>query len=259
MFDIYLNDEIKFLAFSIVVMRILSTLVNLPLFDSAAIPIRIKVLFSFLLAYAFNYQLGPIIEKELYTFGQDNLYLIFTYHILVGLLIGFILKVILVTLAASGSIISQEMGLGAINMFDPSMEKSVGPFEKIHYWMLVIFLINLDGLLPLLKGVVYSFQRINLIQYPFNATFINDILNFFYDIFLSSLLISIPFIFINMAMLFLLGVIARAIPQINVLVVSFALSIILGITSYYITFEELSQKVFEDYTHYLGLWFNFMN
>ncbi len=80
----------------------------------------------------------------------------------------------------------------------------------------------------------------------------------FKSLFVSSILLASPLIFTNMLIMTVLGIIARTVPQMNVIMVSFAVTIGLGLIVFVATSDEFFHIAYKLYTSKLGEWFNFV-
>ena len=80
----------------------------------------------------------------------------------------------------------------------------------------------------------------------------------FKNIFLSSLLLASPLIFCNIFIMSVLGIIAKLVPQMNIIMVSFVVNIGLGLLIFLSCSEEFFQVAFKIYTDGLGEWFQFI-
>ena len=62
------------------------------------------------------------------------------FYAVLSLLIGYLVKCMMNLFTASGSLITQQIGFGAVAYFDPSTAQRVGPFEKLFngQWSLLL-------------------------------------------------------------------------------------------------------------------------
>ena len=81
----------------------------------------------------------------------------------------------------------------------------------------------------------------------------------FKSIFISSLMLATPMIFVNIVINSVMGIVSRAVPQMNVISVSFAVNIGLGLLVFVAGSEEFFQTCFRLYTEKLGMWFQFVS
>ena len=233
-------------------------IVQLPLFEDTSIPVIIKVLASLVLSYAFF----PLVQNSLLNdvahIGENSFWLLSVFYALTGVMIGFFVKAIMHLYTAAGSIITQQAGFGAVRYFDPTAGQQIGPFEKLISLTILVFIITSGALLPMLKGIVASFASINIINFSLIAKFPIYFLELFKSLFLSALLLASPIIFVNMLVMSILGIVARTVPQMNILMVSFVVNIGLGLLVFATSSSEFFGVAFKIYVEKLGNWFQFM-
>ena len=80
----------------------------------------------------------------------------------------------------------------------------------------------------------------------------------FKAVFISSLMLASPMIFVNIVINGIMGIVSRAVPQMNVISVSFAINIGLGLLVFVVGSDEFFQTCFKIYTEKLGNWFQLM-
>ncbi|HXH75837.1 MAG TPA: flagellar biosynthetic protein FliR [Bacteriovoracaceae bacterium] len=257
--NITLSDQLTFMAFWLSFSRWLAVLSQLPLFDNASVPSMVKVLTSFLVAFAFFPHLQGTLLAEINAVGVENIWILVMYHTTAGLIIGFLVKIIMSLFVATGSILTQQIGFASVSYFDPTQGQQVGPFERLVEWTLVIIILSSGALVPMFKGVFQSFFTINF----FNADKLlktpEYFVLFFKSAFSASVLLAGPLIFANLLMNLVMGIIARTIPQMNVLMVSFVVNIGLGLLLFMGIAEEFFQVSYDLYLEKLGEWYLFIS
>ncbi|MEX0799535.1 MAG: flagellar biosynthetic protein FliR, partial [Bacteriovoracaceae bacterium] len=162
MINIAVTDYNVLIAFWLVFTRWTAILVQLPLFDNTSVPNVVKVLMSVMISYAFFPVVKGAMVQEILAVGPENFWYLTIFHTVVGVLIGFLVKSIMNLFVASGSIMTQQIGFGAISYFDPSHQSQVGPFEKIIEWTIIIMILTSGALLPMFKGVINSFFSVTM-------------------------------------------------------------------------------------------------
>jgi flagellar biosynthesis protein FliR len=258
MINLQITDYSVILAFWLSFTRWLTILFQIPLFDSTAIPGIVKTLAILVITYAFFPYVQPMIMKDIAFVGPENFWYLTIFYTIVGLLIGYIVKSIMGAFLAGGSVITQQMGFGAIRYFDPNAAQSIGPFEKIIQWTLVVLILSSGALIPMFKGVIATFHSFHLYDLGKFAKSPEFFLEFFNSLFLAALMLSTPLIFTNILIMVILGIIARTVPQMNVLMVSFVVNIGLGLLVFIAISDEFFQVAFRIYTEKLGQWFQFV-
>jgi flagellar biosynthetic protein FliR len=220
---------------------------------------NVKVLTSLLLSYAFFPEVSASLRNEVLVVGQDHFWYLTMIHTGIGLFLGFILKSFLISFSSAGSLISQQMGFGAIRYFDPMSESQVGPFEKLIQWTLLVLIISSGALLPMFKGIYLSFFSINTLSMTRFSQSPDMILELFKNLFSISILLASPIMFLNLMINAVMGIISRTIPQMNIISVSFAINIGVGLVVFAISSDEFFHVAFKLYVEKLGTWFQFVS
>jgi flagellar biosynthetic protein FliR len=257
--NVTISDQTLFLAFWLSFSRWLAVLMQLPLFDNVAVPSLIKLLASFLITFAFFPNLSGTLVAEINSVGMNNVWVLTMFHTTIGLIIGFLVKSIMSLFVSTGSILTQQIGFNSVSYFDPTQGQQVGPFERLIEWTLLILILSSGALVPMFKGVFQSFSVISFLNSTKMMKSPEYFVLFFKSAFSASILLAGPLIFANLLMNLVMGIISRAVPQMNVLMVSFVLNIGLGLLLFLGIVEEFFQVSFDLYIEKLGNWYQFLS
>jgi flagellar biosynthetic protein FliR len=258
MLDLQITDYPTLIAFWLVFSRFLAVIIQLPLFEDMPVPMTLKTLMGVILSYAFfPYVQGEVLKDVAYL-GVENFWYLTIFYTVTGLVIGYLVKSIMSIFTSAGTLITQQVGFAAVSYFDPSSAERVGPFEKLIQWTLLILVVSSGALYPMFKGIFGSFFSMNLQDLGQMANVTPYFLNLFKSIFVSSIMLATPLIFTNMLIMVVLGIIARTVPQMNVLMVSFVVNIGMGLLVFAATSDEFFEVAFKLYTEKLADWFNFV-
>ena len=258
MIQVQIVDYYALIAFWLSFTRWAAVIVQLPLFDNTAVPNMIKVLSTLVISYCFYPYTKSYIIQDITHFGLDNFWILTIFYTVVGIVIGFFVKAIMNIFVAGGSIITQQVGFGAVRYFDPSAGQQTGPFEQLIKWTVIILVISSGALLPMFKGVVTSFSTMQMVKVGAFAHSADYFIQMFKAIFNSALLLASPMIFTNVLIMSVLGIIARMVPQMNVIMVSFVINIGVGLLVFSANADEFFQVAYKMYVDQLGQWFNFI-
>ncbi len=252
-------DHTAFLAFWLSFSRWIAVLFQLPLFDNVAVPNLVKVLASFVISFAFFPDLRGTLVAEINMVGVDNIWILLMFHTTTGLIIGFLVKSIMTLFVSAGSILTQQIGFASVSYFDPTQGQQIGPFERLIEWTLLILILTSGALVPMFKGVFQSFYSVNFLNADKMLKTPEYFVLFFKSAFSASILLAGPLIFANLLMNLVMGIVARTVPQMNVLMVSFVVNIGLGLLLFLGISEEFFQVSFDLYVEKLGYWFQFLS
>lgn len=258
MVSISITDLPVLIAFWLTFTRCLAVLFQIPLLDNASVPVPVKVLFSFLVTYAFFPHVKADMLKDIYSVGVDNFWYLTIIHTIIGLIIGYFVKALMLIFISTGTILSQQIGFAAVRFFDPTIGEQIGPIEKIIQWTLLILILSSGALLPMFKGLFISFHTISADTLGKFAASPQYFIDFFKSIFVTSILLASPIIFTNLMMNLVMGIIARAVPQMNVLMVSFVVNIGLGMFVFLTISDEFFHEAYKIYVEKLADWFQFV-
>ncbi|PLS16690.1 flagellar type III secretion system protein FliR [Bacillus sp. M6-12] len=218
-------DELipKFSVFLLILVRIASFFVTMPIFSYRTIPASHRIGISVFLAWVMYYTVdAPILEIDAAYF------LLILKEALVGLLIGFVSYMILSAIQIAGGLIDFQSGFAIANVIDPQTGVQSPLMGQYLYTIALLFLLAADGHHLLMDGIFYSYQFIPLDQawIPFgDENLLEFVVNAFNRSFIISFQMSIPVV----GSLFLvdlgLGIVARTVPQLNIFVVGMPLKV----------------------------------
>ena len=191
--------------------------------------------------------------------GVDSFWYLTIFNTVVGLVIGFLVKSIMAIFISTGAIITQQIGFNALSYFDPQAGSPIGPFEKLIEWTVLMLIITSGALLPMFKGVISSFSTIHIYNLGKMAHSMDFFMILFKSVFISAIMLASPMIFINLVINAVMGILSRAVPQMNVIAVSFAVNIGLGLLVFAVGSDEFFATCFRLYTDRLGDWFHFLS
>lgn len=258
MISIAVTDYPLIIAFWLAFTRWATILMQLPIFDNLSVPTVVKILSSLVITYAFfPFVKGPILQ-DLQTYGTDAFWYLTIFNALVGLFIGFLVKSIMNLFVAAGAIITQQIGFASVSYFDPTFETQVGPIEKIIQWTVLITILTTGALLPMFKGVLNSFFSITFLNIGKFGSIHIFYHSFFKGAFEAALLLSTPILFTNLVLNMVMGIVARTIPQMNIIMVSFVVNIGIGLIVFFAVSEEFFHVAYKMYVDRLGDWFQFV-
>ncbi|RFU71301.1 flagellar type III secretion system protein FliR [Peribacillus saganii] len=218
-------DELipQFSAFLLILVRIASFFVTMPIFSYRTIPASHRIGISVFLAWIMYYTVdAPILDID------ATYILLILKEALVGLLIGFVAYMILTAVQIAGGLIDFQSGFAIANVIDPQTGVQSPLMGQYLYTIALLFLLAADGHHLLLDGIFYSYQFIPLDKawIPFgNEDLLEFVVSAFNQTFIIAFQMSIPVV----GSLFLvdigLGIVARTVPQLNIFVVGMPLKI----------------------------------
>ena len=198
-----------------------------PVFSRKEIPALVKIPVAILITGL----ILPLLSPEKVMSECDSFALSLFLNIVVGAIIGYMARLIVIAIDCGAEMINMQMGLTSATTLDPSSSSQVSILSNIISLMGLLIFINLGGIFWLFKALMHSFEifPIYAVHIPLEHLARMDLL-----IKLSSntlymgLQIASPILLATLAQDIILGVISRTAPQVNVFQLSFLFKPVLG-------------------------------
>ncbi|KLN96290.1 flagellar biosynthetic protein FliR [Moellerella wisconsensis] len=208
-----------------IVVRLLAFMTIAPLFSEKAFPKKIKLL----LALSISILVFPNITTNKTAILSLEGVMIIILQMIIGLLIGFALQFMIVTVKYIGELIGMQMGLSFAMFVDPSGGPNMPVISRFLNLIFILLLFSFNTHLWFLYLLVDSFNVIPISSIPLNKQGIWLIIQSAGYIFLYGLLFSLPFIFTLLMINIALGILNRMTPQLSVFVIGFPITMLSGI------------------------------
>ncbi len=198
-----------------------------PIFCRKELPSLVKLAIALLITV----MIIPLFDPKMVLEKVDSFGLSILLNVVVGAIIGYMARLIVIAVDCGAEMINMQMGLSSATTLDPSSSSQVSILSNIIALMGLIIFIQLGGIYWLFKALMKSFEVFPL--YAVNIPLVKlarmDLL-----IKLSSntlymgLQIAAPILLATLCQDIILGVISRTAPQVNVFQLSFLFKPVLG-------------------------------
>lgn len=215
----------NFQKFLLVFSRIMGLILTAPFFASASVTNRVKLSLAFILTgvvFPLVYQFLPMIPNNIILFsmlaiGQG----------LIGAAIGIFLRIYFSVFQLAGQFFTVQMGFGASEVFDPMSQISLPLMGQYLYLAAILVFVTVNGPMFIIKDIFVSFKMINFSNIQNGKLLFseNGIITIFTKLFIVSLRISLPIIGTLLLVSISMGLLAKAAPQMNLLMIGFPISI----------------------------------
>lgn len=225
--NLYQFPEGQILAFALVLLRVLAFFIAWPVFGTQLVPNSVKIL----LAIIFSLTVFPALHfsnPELLTMG-DNLILLVVRESAIGLVLGFSLRAFFYAISVAGEITSVTMGINSAQLFNPASGENSNVFEQFQLVLATLFFLTINGHHLFIQGLAHSFELIPVSSVGFNYKAFAGFSTIAQKTMLMGLKMSAPVLVAVLMANLSMGIVGRAVPQINVLVTSFPVTIMVGI------------------------------
>ncbi|CEN25019.1 bifunctional flagellar biosynthesis protein FliR/FlhB [[Clostridium] sordellii] len=151
-----------------------------------------------------------------------------------GLVLGYITSICINSLKIAGSLIDQQLGLSMVNIYDPNSKDNTTLIENMVYWIGIMVFFTMNGHHKLIAGISQSFKLVN-VGSPILTNNYGYIVNIFIQCFVIGFKIAVPIILALIITDFIMGLISRSVPQLNVMIIGMPLKILVGIMFFVIS------------------------
>lgn len=205
--------------------RILALVSSAPILGNPSIPVRVKVGLAVVLTLVLAPILGsmPAVEP-----GSAIGILILAQQIVIGVAIGFTMRIIFTAVEMAGNIAGMQMGLGFATFFDPQNAAQIPVVGTFLGLLATLLFLALNGHLYMIEVLAQSFQALPVAAQPFSAAGWRALAGWGGEIFLAGLLLSMPIMAALLITNLALGIMTRAAPQLNVFSVGFPITLAAG-------------------------------
>jgi flagellar biosynthesis protein FliR/FlhB len=220
-----------FMAVLFIFLRMVTFFTLVPVFFPKGTPNTLKVLFTVMISFI----LVPGISAVGITAAINDNYILATYcinEIITGLTLGYLTSICFNIIRMAGQLMDMQMGFAMLSMFDPTSNSNVTLIERLVYWVSLIMFFIVDGHHMLIRALTESFNTVGLGLSVLSQDTVMYIVNTFIQYFVIGLKIAIPIVLIIIITDLTLGLIARTVPQLNVMVLGLPVKILVGLTCF---------------------------
>jgi flagellar biosynthesis protein FliR len=220
-------DPIKFQAFLFIFFRISGLIMVAPIFSNRNMPVMAKIGFIFFLSViVFGFTSSDNLSAQ-----PSDLMFLFSIikELAVGFCIGFAARLIFAGIQIAGQLVDYQMGFGFVNVVDPESKLQVPLMGQYLYIISILIFFLINGHHWMIRAVVKSFQDIPLGAFVFRPGLVADFINMVTGIFVVGFKLAAPLALLLFLVDLAYGIIARAVPQANIMVVGFPVKIGLGL------------------------------
>ncbi|MBK6631484.1 MAG: flagellar biosynthetic protein FliR [Betaproteobacteria bacterium] len=212
-------------AFLFPLARIFGLLATAPLFNNAAIPMRIKLVAGLAITFAVAPALPtfPPVAPASWT-GLA----IFVQQGQIGIALGFTMRLVFAGIDLAGELIGLQMGLGFAVFYDPLNATQLPIVAELAGLIALLIFLALDGHLMTLALLAESFSVLPVGATSLQAVGWETILRSGATIFSIGVLLALPLISALLIANVALGVLTKVAPQLNLFAVGFPLTLMAG-------------------------------
>lgn len=212
--------------FILVFIRVTALIVSSPIFGRKNIPNALKIAFCVVITYVIFTSTPEIVQINYRNFLEFALLCI--KELLFGLVLGYVTTLFFAIVQTSGQVMDMQMGFGMVNVFDVQSNISIPITGNLLYTIMLLIFFIVNGHLRLIYIIQSTFANIPVGSVTLSPVIGLVALDVFVLAFMLAINVAMPMMAAGLMGEVVLGVLVRAIPQLNVFVVGIPLKIFIG-------------------------------
>ena len=216
------------LLFTLLVARASGLIVAAPFLGERIVPRKVKILFAIALAFLM-YSTDPVAPEV--PAGLPGLVFLAGAELTVGLVIGFLTRLLLLAFEMAGQVVAIQMGLAVAQVFDPINSTRQNILGRWMWLVGMACFLGMGGHHFLLRALAGSLDILPVGQGLLNHATVELMVRSSGESLATALSIAAPAIGVLLLTSLGLGILARTVPQINVFIVGFPVKIAAGIAA----------------------------
>lgn len=205
--------------------RILGVIAAAPIYSHTAIPNQVKLGLGIILTLIIVPTLAPIPHFEIFSFQG---LLILVQQLVIGLAIGFSMRLVFSAVELAGQLVGMSMGLGFASFYDPQSQGQSTAVNQFLVLIAMLIFLSLDGHLLIITAVANSFETMPVAVGgsgidPFKIAMWGE------TIFSSGLMLALPAVTALLITNMALGILTKTAPQLNLFGIGFPVTLSIGL------------------------------
>lgn len=218
--------------FFLVLVRMTGLFVITPVFGRKNMPAYIKIGFAFFSAVIVlaAKKFDPVYYNSFLEFG-----LLIAVEFIVGIALGFVSYMMFSAIYVAGQLIDMQIGFGMINVINPMHDIQVPITANFYHIVAVLVFLVIKGHQMVIKALYDSYRFVPIGGAVFDERITGDMIRLFGNVFTTGFRIAAPITASILVANVALGVMSKAVPQMNIFVIGMPVKILLGIIVMLIT------------------------
>jgi flagellar biosynthetic protein FliR len=221
-----LDDLLPFIpTFVLVFFRLAGMMLFAPLFGSSRIPRRVRALLVAVLAMSVTGNLGRAAQMPETTWG---LAAAIGGEMVFGLAMGMVLSLVFIAVQWAGELIGQQMGFNLSEVFDPQFGSQGSLIGDLYFMLTLVVFLTVGGHHAMLEGVRASFDHLPLLSAGLDVKLFDLLAGLLGTATSLAIRLAAPMLVTMLIVDLTLGLIGKAVPQMNVMSAGLSLRAAVG-------------------------------
>lgn len=243
----------------LVIFRIGGLFVYAPVLGSNLVPVRVRVSLAILLGLA----VYPLLASTHFADLSLQLHMwtlapLIALEVLLGVVIGFAAMLPLVAVQVGGLVMSQQMGLGFAQFYNPAMDDEADILGQMLFFMALAGFLLMGGHEGMFLAILHSFEHVPLAMATVDGNMLTLIAGLMLAAFEVALRVAAPLLALIFLQSVAMGFIAKTVPQLNILSLGFPLRILAGMAIIAGGLVVINEVVIEGVEHMFDAVFNWI-
>jgi flagellar biosynthetic protein FliR len=218
----------NFVGILVVFTRVTGIFIFNPILGRATVPMRVRVAMSIVLTFVMLYAMGDTIG---YIPGSvPEFVFVLVFESALGFIFGFIVNMVLTVIIFAGKIIDNQMTIALSEIMDPTIGAAMPITANLFYYLFILYFFVTGGHLSYINLFYLSYQLIP-IGFEFSLSWVSMtgiIVEFFAEILILAVKMAMPIIAAELILQICVGVIMKAVPNIQIFVINIHMKILMG-------------------------------
>ena len=205
--------------------RILGLIAIAPPFGNNSVPVQVKLLLGVMLALIVAPTIAPLTHADPMSISGI---MILMQQLVIGMAMGFMVRVVFAGIEMAGEVIGLTMGLGFASFFDPQTQGRTSAISQVLVLISTLLFLTLNVHLSVFAALVESFKTIPISTALTMGFSFQKLAIWGEQIFIISMRLSLPIVAALLITNIALGILTRAAPQLNLFGIGFPITIGVG-------------------------------
>jgi len=213
--------------FFLVFLRVGAILMTIPVFESRSIP----QVFKLALAFATSLILFPLLELSPVPVSGNIIGLAIgaAGEILLGLVIGFSVKLIFAGIQLAGQMAGYQMGLAIANVMDPADSQQIPILAQFNNLVALLIFLSINAHYWFIRALTQSYRLVPPFNFNIDGSLMEHLLQLAGNMTVLGIQVGAPVTAAVLVTTVAFGLVARTVPQMNVFIVAMPLKIGVGL------------------------------
>jgi len=231
--------------------RVLGLIGAAPLFSNGSVPVRVRVGLGLAISLAVLPTLPPMPALAP---GSGLGLAVLVQQMLIGIGLGFVMRIVLAAVIMTGELIGLQMGLSFATFFDPQAGGQTAVMSQFLNLLATLLFLALNGHLLMIDVLVRSFEWLPVSTRPLHGDGWMVVARLGAMLFSAGLLLALPLVATLLITNIAMGVLTRAAPQLNLFAIGFPVTLSAGFLVLLLTLDSFAPVL----QHFMGLGFDSM-